>query len=183
MARQTATATTASQSRRRARRRVPKNIEGLVAYHTGIMQNVSLIAQGNGNIENKNTALIAGILVVVPLLVTQVKDWVVLGVFGLYFMALSLTFALYSGWPRDAYPPTGDVRNREFSDYLGKANEKLLLALISDALGAIDEVADQNKMKANVYVGSVILFLLGTTMFLLSFWFFKLPVAWGIPHF
>jgi hypothetical protein len=147
------------------------------------MQNAALITQANGNIENKNTALIAGILVVVPLLATQVKEWMVLGVFGLYFMVVSLMFAFYSGWPRDTYPPTGDIRAKSFEDYLGKSSEELLLSLISDALGSIDKVTDQNKMKARLYIGSVILFLVGAVIFLVSFWSFKVPAVWGIPQF
>ena len=154
-----------------------------MAYHTGVMQNVALIAQANGNIENKNTALIASISVIAPLLVSQVKEWMVLGVFGLYFMVVSLMFAFYSGWPRNAYPPTGDVRDDDFKDYLGKRNKDLLLSLISDALGSIDKTMDQNLMKSRVYIGSVILFFVGATTFLLSFWALKLPAVWGIPQF
>lgn len=88
------------------------------------------------------------------------------GIAGLILLFISTILLLLINWPKDY--TTISVNPFEHKEYLGMAEQKLLLQLTSDAQNAFKENSRITKSKVTLYKFAITLLLISSLLFILS---------------
>jgi len=145
------------------------NIAGLASLHAGVLHKSSAIEEANTALEGKLTAVLAGSLVLLTILLDKLQDWELLSIFGVYFLGVTVCFCSVGAWPSGHSSSTVDVREPKHRSYIVKPNRELLLKLIVTAEAAGDKLQAKNKEKSQFYKIAAVSFIVGASMCVVSF--------------
>lgn len=147
------------------------NIEGLAALYDGVIQKLVSLTEASTALEGKLAANLAGALVVVVFLVSETEQWRWLAILGLSINLISVICSLIGSYPR-VYP-SATVELKQYPGYIDMDSQTLLLQLIADCEKAAKKVKIINMKKARLYKISTSLFVVGTSLSLLSLFIVK----------
>ena len=146
-----------------------KNIEGLSALYSGVLQNLVMVQAADNAVEGKMIGIAGLSLAAIALIADKTHTWQGLSVLGAGLLVAALALAFLCLRIRNYHSATVSIK--EHPGYMTKDSKALLEQLISDAETSYTDAESKLSDKADLYQWAIKAFIAGSLISIASFHF------------